>query len=308
MADLPDLANVDYVQRVNRAIDHVTRHLADPLPLEEVAQVACFSPFHFHRIFRAMVGETLHAFVKRVRLERALFLMGHEAGASLTDIALRCGFSSSSDFSRSFRSQYGVPPSAFDVEHWRRERRDAMTDALAPDDRQRLARLPPGDNPDGFAVRLRELPARRVAYLRVLQPYQGGVPTTAARLVAWAKQRGLAGGQWLGYQWDDPEIVALDQCRYDIGVELPAAAAADGEVSVTTFPAMTVAEVEIAGPIELEMRALDWLYTTWLPHSGRAPDHQPMFEAWHGEPFAHGAAHFELRLQLAVIEHRDAER
>src|SRR5215471_13481386 len=206
MAGLPDLANLDYLHRVNRAIDHVTSHLAEPLPLEDVARVACFSPYHFHRIFRALVGETLHAFVKRVRLERALYLISHHDGSSLTDIALRCGFSSSSDFSRSFRSQYGVPPSVFDVEQFRRSRRDQMQDALAPDDGHRLERLPPGDNPDGFAIRLRPLPARRVAYVRVLRPYQGGVPAAAARLVAWAKQRGLAGGQWLGYQWDDPEI------------------------------------------------------------------------------------------------------
>lgn len=308
MADLPDLANVDYVQRVNRAIDHVTQHLAEPLPLEDVARVACFSPFHFHRIFRAMMGETLHAFVKRVRLERALYLMGREAGASLTDIALRCGFSSSSDFSRSFRSQYGVPPSAFDVERLRRERRDEMAQTLAPEDGGRLARLPVGENPDGFVVRLRALPARRVAYVRVLQPYRGGVPAAAARLAAWATQRGLAGGQWLGYQWDDPEIVPLDQCRYDVGVEVPASAEVDGEVSATTFPGMTVAEVEIAGPIELELRALDWLYTTWLPRSGRAPVDQPMFEAWRGEPFAHGDAHFELGLQLAVTGNGAPER
>ena len=77
MPDLPDLANLDYVDRVNRAIDHITRNLAEPLQLEDVARVACFSPYHFHRIFRALVGETLHDFVKRVRLERAVFLMSH---------------------------------------------------------------------------------------------------------------------------------------------------------------------------------------------------------------------------------------
>ncbi len=53
MADLPNLANLDYRGRINRAIDHITRNLAEPLPLEEVARVACFSPFHFHRIFRS---------------------------------------------------------------------------------------------------------------------------------------------------------------------------------------------------------------------------------------------------------------
>ena len=50
------------------------------------------------------------------------------------------------------------------------------------------------------------------------------------------------------------------------------------------------------------MRALDWLYTTWLPRSSYVPDHQPMFEAWNGEPFAHGHEHFDLRIQLAVVD------
>jgi AraC family transcriptional regulator len=304
--------NLDYIDRINRAIDHVTRHLAEPLPLEEVAQVACFSPYHFHRIFRALVGETLHAFVKRLRLERALYLMSHDRGASLTDVALRCGFSSSSDFSRSFRGQYGVPPSVFDLEQFRRARREQMQDALVPalvpHDRHRLERLPAGENPDGFAVRLRELPARRVAYVRVQRPYEGGVVEAAARLVAWAKARGLAGGQWLGYQWEDPEIVPLERCLYDVAVEIPPGAQVDGDVSVAELAAMTVAEIEIAGPIELEMRALDWLYRTWLPHSGYVPDHQPGFEAWNGEPFAHGHEHFEIRLQLAVVDGVDRTR
>jgi AraC family transcriptional regulator len=304
MGDLSDLANLDYVNRVNRAIDHVTRNLAAPLQLEDVARVACFSPFHFHRIFRALLGETLHAFVKRVRLERALYLMTHHPGSSLTDIALRCGFSSSSEFSRSFRAQYGVPPSIFDVAQLRRARRDQMMDQLVPDDRNRLERLPVGANPDGFTVHLREVPARRVAYTRVAKPYSAAdrVTSAAARMVAWAKQRGLAGGQWLGYQWEDPELVPLDLCRYDVGLEIPMSAVVDDDVSVTVFPPMKLAELAIAGPIELEMRALDWLFTTWLPRSTYVPDHQPGFEAWNGEPFAHGHAHFDLRLQLAVVD------
>jgi AraC family transcriptional regulator len=102
--------------------------------------------------------------------------------------------------------------------------------------------------------------------------------------------------------------VPLALCRYDIGVEIPAATAVDDEVNATTFPEMTVAEIEIAGPVELEMRALDWLYTTWLPHSGYVPDHQPGFEAFHGEPYAHGHEHFELRIQLPVVEDTDRTR
>jgi AraC family transcriptional regulator len=294
---LPNLANVDYVERVNRAVDYVTQNLAEPLRLEDVARAACFSTYHFHRVFRALMGETLAAFVKRVRLERAVYLLSHREGASLTDIALACGFSSSSDFSRSFRGRYGVPPRAFDIERFRAERRQAMNAEL------KLTTLPAGENPDGFAVTLRELPARRVAYLRVQRPYEAdNVPRAIARLVAWADARGLAAGEWLGYQWEDPEIVPLDKCRYDVGVVVPEGTLAEGEVSIATFSPMRVAEVEIAGSIELELRALDWLFRTWLPASGYAPAHQPGFEVWNGRPFAHGMEHFEIRLHLPVVD------
>ena len=295
---MPNLANLDYVHRINRAIDHITNNLGDSLRLDDIARVACFSPFHFHRVFRSLVGETLNVFIKRVRLERAVQMMSHR-DASLTDIALACGFSSSSDFSRNFRAHYGVPPSAFDVEKYRSAGREKMIEAMG----ERLARLPDGENPDGFVARVRDVPARRVAYLRVLKPYEGrGVLDAIEKMMTWARARGLAGGQWLGYQWEDPEIVPMEQCRYDVGLEVPAGTVVDGDINVIEFPAMKLAECEIKGTIEVEMRAIDWMYRTWLPTSGYVPDEQPCFEAWNGEPFAHGMEHFELRMQLPVID------
>jgi AraC family transcriptional regulator len=289
MGDLPDLANLDYVARVNRAIDHVTRNLAQPLKLDEVAKVAAFSPFHFHRIFRAMVGETLHDFVKRTRLERALYLRSHSR-QSLTEIALAVGFNSSSDFARSFKAHFGVSARAFDLDAWRKARHEELMPKVARNGEGR------------FTVRLRELPARRVAYLRVFRPFEKDrVPRAAAKLVAWAKERGLAGGQWLGYQWEDPDLVPLAKCRYDVGLEVPEGVPLSEGVSEQRFPAMKVAELELKGSLELEIRALDWLYGTWLPRSGFAPDHQPAFEAWDGLPYAHGEEYFELRVQLAVV-------
>lgn len=303
--DLPNLANPpqDYVERVNRAIDHILRNLAEPLALEDVAKVACFSPYHFHRIFRSVVGETLAAFVKRLRLERAVVQLSHRPDATLTEIALACGFSSSSDFSRSFRAHFGVPPRMFDVERFRASRREHMQNTvMPPGEGHRLQKLPVGENPDGFVVTIRDLPPRRVAYIRVANSYQGsGVLDAIAKLMAWAEARGLADGQWLGYQWDDPEVVPLEKCRYDVGLEIPERVDVAGEVSTTRFPAMKVAELEIRGSIELEMRAIDWIFTTWLPTSGWAPASQPCFEVWNGRPFAHGMTHFELRMHLPVV-------
>ena len=75
-------------------------------------------------------------------------------------------------------------------------------------------------------------------------------------------------------------------------------------MSVLDFPAMRVARVLIRGGIDLEMRALDWLFGTWLPRSGYVPDEQPCFEAWVGRPFAHGFERFELAVHLPVLRNR----
>ncbi len=292
---------MDYVERVNRAIDHIIRNLAQPLNLEEVSEAACFSPFHFHRVFKALLGETLNQFVKRQRLERALYLMSHAPKRSLTDVALDCGFGSSSDFSRSFKQHYGASPRSFDLDTFRNTRREEFERYLSSrDGGPRFTSLPAGENPDGFEVQLRDLPARTVAYIRVLDPYREGVAQAACeRLLAWAIERGLADGQWLGYMWEEPEIVALKDCRYDVALVVDDIEPA-GEIGRFEFPPMRVAEVVLSGDIELEMRAIDWLYKTWLPRSGFVPDNQPAFEAWIGRPFEHGVTHFEIACQLPV--------
>jgi AraC family transcriptional regulator len=220
---------LDYADRINRAINFVLNNLAGPIRLEDVARVACFSPFHFHRIFRSLTGEPLNEFIKRVRLERALAMMSRKTWKtkrqlSLTDIAFATGFTSSADFSRSFKHRYGVAPSRFDVASYRANQREEWQIAVnGPVDAKLLDRLKPGTNPDNFEVRLRHLPARSVAYMRVLDSFRPGATfEVIARLVRWAEARGLADNQWLGYMWDDPEITASELCRYDIASKCPA--------------------------------------------------------------------------------------
>ncbi|MFT5461832.1 MAG: AraC family transcriptional regulator [Planctomycetota bacterium] len=248
------------------------------------------------------MGETLNQFVKRVRLERALFSMSHTPKRTLTEIALDCGFSFSSDFSRNFKQRYGMSASAFDLDPFRAEKRSMLQDSVeSQGGGYRLDPLPVGENPYGFEVTFRTLPTRTVAYIRVLDPYSDGERVTAAiqRLLAWADARGVADHQWLGYMWEDPTIVELTDCCYEIGVVVDDVQP-EGEIGRVHFPAMRVAEIEMHGGIELEMRALDWLWGSWLPRSGYIPIDQPGFEAFIGRPIAGSMENFALRLQLPV--------
>ena len=290
-----------YVERINLAIDHVVDHLEEPLRLRDLSRVAMLSPFHFQRVFQAMVGETPAEFVKRLRLEKALGMMARSRAPSLTSIALTCGFSSSSDFSRCFKQRYGVAPRAFDVGAWRKTRGKDLEAIVEEATRSpRVERLLPRRNPDEFRVKIRDLPARSVAYIRVARPYEGdAVVRAVGRLVAWAERHGLADGQWLGYQWDNPEITSLEDCRYYVAVEAERFAPR-GEIGRFRFPPMTVAQVEIRGGLDLELRALQWLFGAWLPRSGFVPDDHPCFEAWIGRPFAHGMEYFEIHAQLPI--------
>jgi AraC family transcriptional regulator len=290
-----------YVQRVNLAIDHIVGNLSDPPRLQGLSRVAMLSPFHFHRVFQALVGETPADFVRRLRLEKAIALMAGTRAGSLTAIALQCGFSSSSDFTRCFKRRFGVSPSSFDIKAWRQARGEELQATVEQASKPaHIKGLPPRRNPDSFQVKIRDIPARSVAYIRVDKPYQGNrVLKAIDNLLVWAERLGLKDRQWLGYQWDNPEITSLDDCRYYVAVEAEKFTA-KGEVGRYLFPALTVAQVEIRGGIDLELRALQWLYGSWLPRSGFVPADHPCFEAWIGRPMAHGTEYFELYIQLPV--------
>src|SRR5437667_6816344 len=104
----------DHYQRVNRVLDYMGEHLDGELSLARLSEIGCFSPFHFHRIFQAVTGETLNTHVRRVRLERAALLMKTSPRKRITDVAIEAGFAGTAEFSRAFRNHFGRAPSSWD--------------------------------------------------------------------------------------------------------------------------------------------------------------------------------------------------
>ncbi|MDD7887186.1 GyrI-like domain-containing protein [Flavivirga sp. 57AJ16] len=103
----------DYTNRVNLALKYIDNNLDSELSLESISNIALYSPFHFHRIFKALIGETLYAYIIRKRIEKTASILIHKKHISITELSLQYGFSSNASFTRAFKKFYGVSPSAF---------------------------------------------------------------------------------------------------------------------------------------------------------------------------------------------------
>src|SRR5215467_8764141 len=93
----------EYSNRMHRVLEHIDRHLEEPLELDALAGVANFSAFHFHRLFSAWMGETLGEYVRRRRLEIAALRLVSQPNTSVLRVALSVGFGSAEAFARAFK-------------------------------------------------------------------------------------------------------------------------------------------------------------------------------------------------------------
>src|SRR5262249_15619072 len=153
-----------------------------------LARVAAFSPFHFHRIFRAITGETLFAFIQRLRLERAALALIHHRDQSVLAVALDHGFSSAAGVARAFKTHFGMSATdwrAGGAERWSK-RSKANRNASKATRRPRRHGSPRPSKEETMNVRVSELSAYHVAYMRYVGPYGAhGIPDLWKRLTEW---------------------------------------------------------------------------------------------------------------------------
>jgi len=280
-----------YLQRINLVIDHITSNPADHLSLDALAKLAAFSPFHFHRIFKSVTGEAVNQFVGRIRVERAATILRSDPNMAVLDAALAAGYKSASGFSRAFKKQFGLSPRQWD--RTRPLQNTQIGQVLDGFPHYTVDRLEELANEDGLAVRIRSLPAQRLAYIRVLHSYTNpsGVIQAYKRLLAWYQGRGgrLQGAAVYGMSQDDPDVTPLEKCRFDWCVAIPADWEAEGEISIRDFPACKVAAIHTVGDIHLLDRAWQYLWRYWLPRSRYQPADLPAMEIYHHHPAQHAA-------------------
>jgi len=272
----------DYKRRILRVLTHIQQHLDEPLPLDELAALACFSRYHFHRIFKGMVGESVKEYVRRLRLERAAGRL-KLGSASVIEIALDAGYESHEAFTRSFKACFGASPS-----HFRRIRRAQF--ALVPSGVhyrpgktiQHFRSLRRGEN---MKVEIKQLQPMRVAFLRHVGPYNE-VGATWDRLLTILGKDGHLGGDtmMLGICHDDPEITPPAKIRYDACVTVGDDFKPTGDIQVQTVAGGEYAITTHTGPYNNLSRTYSEFLGQWLPRSGRELRETPCFEVYLNDP------------------------
>lgn len=251
---------------MDRVTAYVFDHLDEALDLDKLAEIACLSPWHWHRVYHAMRGETIAATVRRLRLARATAWLTHTE-MPIAEIAARSGLGGVEAFTRLFRAAYGMPPAKY--------RRDGSH-----------RRFDPGTPKESIAMyeiairRLQPMPAASVAhrgsYMEIGRAFELLFGTLAARNLLGP------GIRMMGIFYDDVASVPEAELRSRaaaIGV-----AAASPPLEPVTIAGGDYAVLRHKGPYADMRAAYEWLYGTWLPQSGREPGDAPCLEEYLNSP------------------------
>ena len=234
----------EYIHRINRVVDYIEANLDDDHSLEKLAQVAYFSPFHFHRIFKALTGETINNYVKRIRLQRAGSMLITDFQRPVSEVASLCGFNRSAVFCRAFREHYGTSTGAFRKLHFqeskngqsnRNNSQSILESSLYISDdminQNRNVHMEKN-------IQVKEMPAMDLVYCRHVGPFDQ-IAGAYEKLFKWAGPRGLLkfpDTKTLTVYHDDPKIVDMEKLRQSACITVEEDVKTEGEFGKMHIP------------------------------------------------------------------------
>lgn len=287
-----------YIERINRVIDYIEDNLDKNLTLDELANVSCFSRFHFNRLFSALVGETLFQFIQRLRLEKSAGRLIYDRTKPIIDIALDTGFANSSSFSKSFKTYFGVSPSEWrknsNMRQLESNRRKEFTYDLkythySKDTNEWRYVM----NKKEIKVEVKEVESMTVAYVRHVGPYAGDSALFEGlynKLYQWAGPRGLLNfpeTKCLSIYHDNPEITDEEKLRISICISVPKDTEVGGEIGKMEVPGGLYAIGHFEINEDEYTDAWNFLCGEWLINSGYEPDERPCYELSLNNPKEH---------------------
>jgi AraC family transcriptional regulator len=274
-----------YKERLLRVLLEIQQRLDEPLRLEELAKLACLSPYHFHHVFTGILGESLGSHIRRLRLERAACRL-KLSQMQVVQIALEAGYETHEAFSRAFRDSFGCSPTQFRKRHRFGAWLKASSGVHYNHNGARLINFRAARYVNkAMNVTIKHLDPIRAAFIRHAGPYNE-VGRTWERLMTFLGKEGLLGGgaQFIGVCHDDPAVTPPDKVRYDACITVGEGFRAEGEIGVQVIPGGEYAVITHFGPYERLGESYAKLLGQWLPRSGRDLRATPCFDIYLNSP------------------------
>ena len=270
---------LDYQERIMRVQSYIQHNLEGDLSLRRLADEACFSQYHFHRVFTAMVGEPVKKYVRRIRLEQAAAQL-IRTEQTVLEIALSSGYETHESFSRAFKSQFGFSP------------RDYRNNPLDGDNKDRIRALGfrtlitrNGNKGVKMDVDIKKMEKLTVAAVRHTGPYTECEPAWTKLMADKALQNRMnEKSVFLGICHDDPDETEPENIRYDACMVIDADVEPGEGVDKIEIEAGDFASFTHKGPYSGLYNSYAALYGKWLPESGREPKCAPCLEIYLNNP------------------------
>ena len=240
----------EYQKCVNAVVDYINLHLGEEIDLKSLAKISHFSPFYFHRIMKAFLGEPVGTFIVRTRTETAARLLRY-TDLPIADIAYRIGYSSSSSLSKVFKQFYGISP----LEYRNNKNFVIMKPAIIHSE-LKLKR------------EIKELPVRNMIYIRLFGDYKlNDYCGTWMRLQQFVQEEKLPMGEVMSYCifHDDPKVTPIEKLRTDVCMVMPAAVTPKGNIGFKQLPAGRYAIFLYKGSYEHLQSVYDTIYGKYIP-------------------------------------------
>lgn len=313
----------EYVARINRVIDYIDKNLSQNFTLEEVATVANFSPFHFHRIFRFMVGEPLNQFISRIRMERAASFLIATPEKTITEIMFDVGINDSSSFSRLFKKYMKMSPTDWrnmvnsknsqmksnfeqQLSNVRQTLEESSCYITSDIMNQQWSVKMKTENQLTAHVTVKEIPEFSVAYVRYIGPYAGNSDLFKGlfeKIFKWAGSRGLINfpeTKCMCIYHDDPNITDEEKLRTSICLSVPDDTEVGGEIGKMKIPAGKYAFANFRIDDTQFQEAWNIVCKEWLPESGYVPDDRPTFEMYNNDVNTDPEHKFDVDIVIPV--------
>ncbi|BDH78214.1 AraC family transcriptional regulator [Actinomyces naeslundii] len=277
-----------YQRQLDAVTDYIYAHLDDDLSLETLAHVSGFSRYHWHRIYRAVRGETAAQTVRRLRLERAAAMLT-ETSWPVERIAWKAGFTGTEVFSRAFLRSYGTTPSRF-----RNDGRAASSGSSMMSCGSGLTS--PVREAPGWPVRVEACCGYRLAVSEHRGSYMD-----IGRAFSRVRDRVGSGSLMVAIYEDDPDAVPPADLRSAAGTVVDPGTRIPHDLAERLVPAGRYAIMRYVGPYSSMHVAYLWLYGQWLPSSGEEPRDHPVIEEYLTDPATTPPVHAVTDILLPLL-------